>query len=305
MTRQSAQETKPLKVAIVGYTAHRDQAPWSDPDWEIWTLNDIYMQKVPLPNPARVRWFELHPWNEVGPDGNATTYSVDRAHIPVLRKLAQQGAKVYLTEPRPEFPEAIVFPYADLKNRFGDKLGGQWDYYTNTISYQIALAIMEGAVEIGIYGVDMMTGGGGVINNEYGYQRPSCEYWIGVAEGLGIKVTMPKESDILKSAFPYGDYAGNVYRTKLEFEMKNTVGVMQQLERQMKEIEKQYHQYLGRRGTLEWLLNTWMPGDPGAEVARAPMPNAHKLSAQDAQKLIQHPPSDGPVNRIIELVQEP
>lgn len=305
MSRQKAPSSGGLKVAIVGYTAHREQAPWGDPSWEIWTLNDIYMQKIPPITPERIRWFELHPWNEVGPDGKPTTFSVDRAHIPVLRKLAQQGAKVYLGEARPEeFPEGIPFPYELLKERFKGYRGGQWNYYTNTISYQIALAIMEGATEIGIYGVDMMTGGGGVINNEYGYQRPSCEYWTGLAEGLGIKLTIPKESELLKSAFPYGDYAGNIYRTKLEFELKNTVQVLHQIEGQMKEAEKAYWQHMGRKATLDWQLNTWMPGDSGHPDTRAPMPNAHKLTAQDMESLIAPQRSDGPVNRLAAIAND-
>ena len=274
----------PLKVDIVGYTPHRQKAHWGleHGDWEVWCLNDLYMQQLPPIDPKRVRWFEMHPWNERGPDGKPTTYSVDRAHIPVLRKLAQQGARVYISEPRPEeFPEAIVFPYKELYRYFGDKLGGRLKYFTNTISFQVALAIMEGATEIGIYGVDMMTGGGGGINNEYGYQRPSVEYWIAAAEFSGIPVTLPDEADILKTAFVYGDYAGNVWRTKLEYEQSNTNQGIKQMQAQIAEANNRLQQLIGRKATLDWEINTWLPGDEGSAVARAPMPHSHKIKADE------------------------
>jgi uncharacterized protein YdbL (DUF1318 family) len=59
-------------------------------------------------------------------------------------------------------------------------------------------AIFEGAEEIGIYGVDLLQ------DEEYAYQRPGCEYWIGVARGLGIKVHVPRSCAVLKASYVYG-----------------------------------------------------------------------------------------------------
>lgn len=272
-----------MKVAIVGYTPHRIQAPWGQPDWELWLLNDLYMQQLGPLDPKRVRWFELHPWNEIGPDGKPATYSVDRAHTQVLRKLASEGAKVYLQEPRPEeFPEAAGFPYMEMYEFFKGKLGSDRKYFSNTISFEIALAIMEmsktpGPHELGIWGVDMMTGGGGGVNNEYSWQRPSCEYWIAAAEFSGIKCHLPVESDILSLAFVYGDYAGNRFRTKLEYEMRNTLQNLQGFKNQAAQLNAQAQQLEGRKATLEWELNTWMPGDNGLGDGRASMPGGNKV----------------------------
>lgn len=306
----------PLKVAIIGYTPHKAQAPWGDESWEIWMLNDLYMQLqgIPQPAPRRVRWFELHPWNEKGPDGKASTYTVDRAHTQVLTTLAEQGGKVYLREPRPECPLAARYPYEEVYKFFKDSLGGDLKYFTNTISFEIALAIMEGATDIGLFGIDMMTGGGGVVNNEYGYQRPSCEYWIGQAEGRGIKVHLPNQSDLMKTAFVYGDYDGNAFRDKLEYELANTRRGIEQINAAHAKAEAERNQMIGRAATLEWLSNTWMPGDNGSLQARAPMPNAHKLSAVD-MPMVQAPASDGdgqtqtagtmPVNRLAFMESKP
>ena len=299
-----------MKVAIIGYTPHRVKAPWGPEhrDWELWLLNDLYMQHLPALDPKRVRWFELHPWDVPAPDGQMMTYSVDRAHTQVMRKLAQDGATVYLKEERPEMPEAKRFPYEAIYEYYKDTVLGDRKYFTNTISFQIALAIMDGATEIGIYGVDMMTGGGGGVNNEYSWQRPSCEAWIGFAEGRGIKVHIPVESDLMSSAFVYGDYVGNAYRTKLEHEMKNCEQAIGQVQAQLSQLGGQLQQYMGRKGTLEWQLRAWMPGDNGLGDGRAPMPGANQGPAVSDLQLTQpdgglttlrvaRPPS-GPVNRL-------
>ena len=63
--------------------------------------------------------------------------------------------------------------------------------------------------QIGLWGVDMAQHGvkqghAGWFTSEYARQRPSVEYWLGVAEGMGIDVTVPDESDILKCSVIYG-----------------------------------------------------------------------------------------------------
>ena len=35
-------KTKPLKVAIVGFTDSRREAPYYDPDWQIWGMNEVH-----------------------------------------------------------------------------------------------------------------------------------------------------------------------------------------------------------------------------------------------------------------------
>ena len=39
---------------------------------------------------------------------------------------------------------------------------------------------------------------------EYAAQRPSCEYFLGIAVGRGIKVTIPTTSDLLAARGLYG-----------------------------------------------------------------------------------------------------
>jgi hypothetical protein len=46
-------------------------------------------------------------------------------------------------------------------------------------------------------------------DSEYGHQKPSCEYYLGIARGRGLKVILPPESDLLKATTRYGYSAGN------------------------------------------------------------------------------------------------
>jgi hypothetical protein len=41
-------------------------------------------------------------------------------------------------------------------------------------------------------------------NSEYASQRPSCEYFLGVAKGRGCEIFLPKTSDLLKVRWMYG-----------------------------------------------------------------------------------------------------
>jgi hypothetical protein len=70
----------------------------------------------------------------------------------------------------------------------------------------IALAILEGADEIAIYGIEMA-----VDNHEYFKQRPEMYAWIAYAKAKGIKVTIPPESSLFEGGYVEGrDWGGKV-----------------------------------------------------------------------------------------------
>lgn len=61
----------------------------------------------------------------------------------------------------------------------------QEDWYNDSPAYMIALAIHEGATDIGIYGVDLAD------RPEFGLQKPCLDFLIGVAMGKGINIHLP------------------------------------------------------------------------------------------------------------------
>lgn len=271
------------KVAIVGYTAHRNLAPFADDSFEIWGLNDLYYE-LPIIAPDRMRWFQLHSWAGDQPhDPNGVRRSPvdfqsgpphprDPNHVLWLKEQAER-IPVYLLEPRAEVPNARLFPLEQAFRHFSLDGVKPNRYFTNTISYMLALAIMEGFTEIGIYGVDMMMGGGA--GSEYGWQRPSCEYFVGVAQGRGITVHIPDESDLLKCAYPYGLSTANPYRIKQQAMLAEYRARRNELQSQRAQCDAGNSELTGAISQIESQLACWMPGDGEESIGRVPVPNGH------------------------------
>ncbi len=267
---------KPKNVAIVGFTPHRNLTPFENDEWEIWGLNDLYIDMPAVPN-SRLRWFQLHPWAEGRPVQSAIDLTAgphhprDPSHVQWLETAASQ-CRVYLMEERKEVPSGIVYPYEDVYKYFGKK------YFTNSITYMIGLAIMEGFEKIAVYGVDMMVAGGA--GSEYGYQRPSCEWLLGWAMAkLGPEnVIIPVESDLLATAYTYADEYGSDYRMKMRYEQEEVNKRLAQIRNTKRSSELAEAEMVGAANTMERFLRGWMPGDdmkpnPGT----APDENTHKV----------------------------
>jgi hypothetical protein len=104
-----------------------------------------------------------------------------------------------------EIPMSEAFPLQECASRFGQP------YFSNTIAYMIAFALLKGAKEIDIYGVNQAG------SHEYAEERPSVEYWIGMAIGMGVKVTINgQHSQLLKYKGIYGESILYGYRQKYQ-----------------------------------------------------------------------------------------
>ncbi len=181
------------KVAIVGCADSRDQAPYDDPTFEIWGVNNLFLQLDLQQLAGRLRWFEQHTFSFDGLFFRRRGKK-DFRGTPVaqyMSGLAQLGCPVYMQQPWPQIPNAVEYPIQKAIAQFGR-------YFTNTISYELALAIMLGFDEVHIYGVDM------AVAEEFMNQRPSVEFFIGILVGMGKKVYIPDEADLCKSRFLYG-----------------------------------------------------------------------------------------------------
>ncbi len=194
-----ATKESPLKVAIVGKAPSTLlDAPYDDTSWEIWTLSN----NAQLGEAARwSRHFEIHPLKQFRDDPGRADY------WNWLRSEPANKRPIYTQAATPDMPAAKAFPIEEVIERFGG-------YFNNTVSYLIAFAILEGAEEIAIYGIDMAVGGVDP-NAEYSHQRPSCEYMIGLARGMGIKVYVPKKSDLLKVRKLYGFGEETAFEAKI------------------------------------------------------------------------------------------
>ncbi len=240
------------KIAIVGCSDTKNLAPYDDPSWEIWAMNNSFghVKKASA-------WFEIHPIKfENGKyyrrkllRPGVFEWSEDFRGQPMLdylKAIASLNCPVYMQQHWDIVPKSIPFPLQDILASFGR-------YFTNSVSYMIALAIKVGAKEIGCWGVDMATA------SEYGPQRPSCEFFLGIAAGMGIILTVPDQADLLKTRFLYGFEE----REQCAWESK----IMQMLEamegRKQKELRnyeiasKKIQQYVGAQEAIKEVQRIW------------------------------------------------
>lgn len=231
------------KIAIVGFAPSRNEAPYDDPTWEIWGVNDLYLY-VPRVNVT----FELHALRGLLENG--------RRNKEYLLWLQKGKMPIFMVEPRPDFPTAQRLPFEALLDMFPRR------YMTNSVSWMLALAIAEltelatfpdgrqvrvakPGVQIGMWGVDMAA------ESEYAAQRPSVEYIIGIADGCGIPTYIPDTSDICKAGALYGLDTTAPLRQKLELKMAELNQAVAQADQQLAQLQAQREQVLYNKGVAE------------------------------------------------------
>lgn len=236
---------KKTKVCIVGCATSKDLAPYDDPDMEFWGVNNLFLT---MPKVKWSRWFEIH---ELTFDGRnwVRRGSNDFRGQKVgeyIQGLSQLKCPIYMQRLWPQIPNSILYPLQPIVERFGR-------YFTNTVSWEIALGIHEGFKEIHIYGVDMAVG------SEYNHQRPSCEYFIGMATGLGIKVVIPDQADLLKTRFLYAfeEQKSSAWTKKTEETLRHVRTQRQQAEANMLAQRDKMQQAIGAEHAIAEMGKVW------------------------------------------------
>lgn len=248
------------KIAIVGKAPDSMLlAPYKDPEWQIWGLNDqAGLNTVPRVDTV----FEMHPHDFATMFPEEHKWMMQNTTVPI-----------FMREANPMYPRSIAYPKDIVIKEFGQ-------YITNTVSWMLALAILMEPDEIGLWGVNMAQ------SLEYASQRPSCEYFIGVAIGRGIKVTIPEVSDLMKTAGLYGfDEHVNAMWVKWDArrkELKGKVAGLQQ-EIQQKTMECTYLQ--GALEDCEMYWGQWFQDPSGRKSATEYL--ATNIPADSPEKAMQ------------------
>jgi len=199
------------RIAIIGFGDEtRDEAPFDDPECEIWILNMLHGAV-----PRWDRLFELHDREtiEQESDSKEELRKAERGgkrHIDVLR--SELTRPIYMVEQWADIPCCVKFPVDRVTAIFAKrcyKLARQ-PYFTSSFAYMLAFAalkivdqradphIPEFGEEIHVCGVEMMSG------EEYAYQRSNAEFVAGWVMGLGIQLFVPDRSALLESDGMYG-----------------------------------------------------------------------------------------------------
>ena len=282
------------KIAIVGYTSHKVQAPFNDParprdEWEIWGMNDLW-RWLPTAEtrehmPANTydpqvtetytfeAWYDIHlpaAFEDAGEERTSTKllwlqiahpfpiYLPEQLLVHIAGKLGLQPSNQYAWW-KEKLPSVELFPAHDIASR-------TIPYFTNSVAWMTAHAtlslhdndgrIPEGA-ELGLWGIDMS------VATEYARQRPSCEFWLGMAAGRGVTISIPVESDLLKAAGMYGveeDALGAKLRsrqTELDAHLAALENEKRALMQRQGEIEGGIRELTGARTQIVYQLGTW------------------------------------------------
>ncbi|MFH1730133.1 MAG: hypothetical protein ABIF82_00600 [Planctomycetota bacterium] len=227
-------EKKTEKVVVLGYApSSRDLAPFKDESFEIWGVNELYLM-VPRVDVL----FDIHGYELM------KSKARNPGH---LKWLQESKIPIYMQKHFDDIPRSIEYPIDLMVKLWGD-------YYTNSISYMIALATFMEYKEIHIYGVDMAT------DLEYQVQRPSVEYFVGVAVGAGRTVYIPPQADVLKTTYLYGydDGKRSEIKLKMDAREKELQGRVATLQQQIENLSIQMHQLIGAGDDVRFWKRGWV-----------------------------------------------
>ena len=167
-------------VAIIAANHSYANAPFNNPDWEIWGCNSLWNYCRDQFGDFRAdRWFELHP---LSVQTKEEMKAIESCPVPI-----------YLLEPSSS-PKSIEYPLGDVLLHF------PYNYFTCTFAYQIALAMHEGFKTIGLFGVDLDTG----TARERTVEKACVEFWMGLALGSGVRIALHDQSKLAHQDNLYG-----------------------------------------------------------------------------------------------------
>lgn len=195
------------KIAILGTTPTRMEAPINDPSWKIWTIG-------PGGKDAH-RWdrlFEVHgTWPEdfkgylndlsnVKPPQEVWTLCKNGAQTPIQETIAAWGRLHGKTQEQVakditgNWSGHRLYPREHVLAKYGRRM-----WFSSSIAWCIALAIEEGATDIGMFGIDLESG------EEYISQFIGCAHFIDLARLIGINVHLPQGCGLMRDPSPYPD----------------------------------------------------------------------------------------------------
>lgn len=186
-------------ICIVGshplsyYRAHVQE-----PSVEIWAANESGVNLMP----ARI--FQIHPrdWREeerrflnrgvLPPHVEPDCFGRNQAHV---RQLRTCGVPVYAAQHWDDIPTSLPYPFDQVREALGEPL-----YLTNTFAFMLALALTEhkagqAVAEIRLAGVELAIG----TPRERVWEYPCVTYYLGLARGLGITVSLPEPTSLLNA----------------------------------------------------------------------------------------------------------
>ena len=269
-----------MKIALLGSAPSSVRlAPYDDPSWTIWSCSPGAYPHVRRAN----AWFEIHRWEK------APWFSNE--YIDFMR---QVPGPVYMINPVPEIPNSVAYPKdAVLSYVWGHVIGADGvsrpsrfnpNDFGSTLSWMLAMAIIARPKEIGLWGVDMAAG------EEYGPQKDGCLSLIKIARDLGIVVTVPHESDLLRPQPLYGFREVDPMHIKLLCRKAEITQRIQAIVAEVQQKDAEHKCLIGALDNVEYMLKTWIADPTAIQLAYSnpdpfleeiseplPKPNGHHV----------------------------
>lgn len=196
---------------IVGsHSRNRDKAPWHNADTtDFWVFNES----------ASIGWpkvvnavFQMHS----DPVWKNPLNRNDPHYHKWMGK--EHPYPIYMLRKHPDVPSSIEYPLDEICIALlpaffkGSNLSR---YFTSSVAYALALAIYKGYERIELYGVEMES------ETEYRYQRDGVFFWLGIAVGRGVEVSIPGEAGLFSE--PLYGYEGGAYAERVHLLPRLTV----------------------------------------------------------------------------------
>lgn len=280
LTSKSKDRKGKKTVCLVGMAqTSRHAVPWNDKDVDIWVLNEShahnyikrltrifqmhpkwdYMRRGNFNDPFYPEFLQNLPWTEEDIERLESTnvYKEMPRGWPepkVGSKRRPEDIEIVLLKDDEKIPASrMVYPFKNIMEEYdNDK---KLRYFTSSAPYMVALAIHEGYERIEVYGFEMSS------QEEYGYQKPCFEFWLGMAMGKGLEVYIPPGCRLLGETTKLYGYDKIPGYTKMHAEIRrNALGrERSKAERQLnavtgqfKQIQQQYR-LAAQKGDKAWM----------------------------------------------------
>lgn len=165
-------------VRIYGTARNVRESPDEVPKGvEVWLSNSPTTIKLRCPRAINqwTRWFNLHSKKHIlGTYPSGYYYYQHNA----------EGRPIYLLKEQPDIPTSKAFPREQIQEFFATEKGPM-RYFTCSVCWLIALAIMEGFERIELWGFELRDTKPG---SAFAFERPCFAYWVKQAKDRGIEV---------------------------------------------------------------------------------------------------------------------
>ena len=242
------------RVAIIGTApSSRQSSPFPSPgcpynpnDFEVWCVG-LEPHKITT---GWHRWYELHDVGYLIDKQNPDYAPANEEHVRWLKEVSEKGAHVRLLKP------SKLLPKAQLVNR--EEINKTWpspvvkEFRNSTISWMMAEAIIEGATEIGLWGVDM------ALASEYQSQRSGVLFFLNECYERGIKVHIPAESDLFFGTGEYPECGESPTARKLHARRREIMHQMGQAQMLKMQATVKEASAAGALETHDWFSRTFI-----------------------------------------------